>query len=1221
MVRRVGIGLAILVVGLIVIIVSAFGIAQTAVGQRLIARGLGAALDGTAEIDGLSGTVPFDFRLDRLALIEEGEPWLSVEGFAFAWSPTRLLDGVLEISSLTARRIEVADLPAGGGPEPEAPDDEPFSLPELPETLPLVVLDRLEVGELVLAEPVLGERAVFHIEGHARTTDLGRAVELALAVARTDQATAAAELNATVALDPPALNLDLQASEQGRLIEQLAGLGRESGDFNLRLTGNGPLRAWRGELEAGGAGIGSAAGVVTLALLEQPRLGLELRLRPSAAVVPDAVEPVLGETLEVALDVTQTGAQQIRIGSLALDAGAASLAAEAALDFERRLFEVDGRIGVARIAALTQLAGTPLQGDATLKVMVAGPFLQPAGRLEIEAGDLEAADLRLAAVSAGLDFETLADLDAEPAAAVSLEGRLTGLALPEAVGLPPRDLTVALDARRPPGAEAEIEKLRVSDGNATIEVDGTADLETLAARLDVRLAVARLAELTGAVGQAIGGRLEISGPVRVSGDAARIETELVAVVEELSGLPPDLAAIAGERLRAEIVGAFVPDDAVVLERLVIENPALEATAEGRVGLDGARAVEAELALALRELAVLEPLAGAEFAGALAATAEAGGTLEAPVLKLTLGGANLTLAGRPVWRLALAADAEGLEPVSGTVRLEVAMPRLEATLASDYRLEERVLALSATRFSGSGVEVEGNARVDLASGITTGRLDGRIEELARLDALIPMSLRGRLDLEVRLEDRGGGQAVAAAATLNEVRGPFGAFERAALQADLQDALAEPRIQAGLTVTGFRQEATRVDRLEAEASGSPDQLTVDLAAEGTATAPFDLESRIQLALAEATRVRVDSLGGTFGDQPLRLRQPLTVALAGEAIDVSALDLTFAGGRLRGDARIGPGPVAAEVRLDGLPLENLQSLGAPPLRGTASAALDLDGRSNDPTLTLEVRIPDLRSPDPAYGDVPPLDLALDARLAGRRLEASVRATGLTDRPITGRLAAPLLVDLEHFAFEVPETGRLGGGLEADVQLRRVADLLALDGQRLEGQLEARLELAGTVAEPVADGRIELDDGRYENGTTGTVLTNVTLRATIDADRLAVQELSARDGGRGRLTGSGRIDLDPAQNYPLAVQVNLKDATLVRRDDVEATLGGQVRLEGDLQRSAVRGRVVVERAEIGLPDPSGGPDIAVLDVEEVGRGVEAPAATGGDDEEDERVVALDLT
>ncbi|MDX1540506.1 MAG: translocation/assembly module TamB domain-containing protein, partial [Geminicoccaceae bacterium] len=568
-----------------------------------------------------------------------------------------------------------------------------------------------------------------------------------------------------------------------------------------------------------------------------------------------------------------------------------------------------------------------------------------------------------------------------------------------------------------------------------------------------------------------------------------------------------------------------------------------------------------------------------------------------------------------------ADAEGAQPSQGRLQLDVALPRIEASLASRYRFDGTTLALEDTSLTGPGLEVAGQATTELASGLTTGRFEGQVAELAELEALIPVPLRGQVDLDLDLKEQAGGQAVALAVEAGEVSGPFGALQQATLAADLRDVLAEPKLDARLRLDGFRQEATRVDLLTVRASGGLEELAIDLSVEGEATATFDLEGRTVVALGDAIRVRLERLEGTVAEQPLRLAEPATVALEQQTIELSALDLRYAGGRLRADATIGPGPVSGEIRLDGLPLSNLQSLGLPPLAGTLQAAVDLAGDAADPNLDLALRIPDLRSPDPSLGDVPPLDLALDAALRSQRLNAELRASGLTEAPITAEVALPVLANLETFAFEAPPSGELEGAVQADVRLRRIADLLVLDGQRLEGRLQARLDLGGTVGEPAANGRITLDNGLYENGATGTVLRDITLRAEASDERLALRELTATDGGNGRVSGSGAVEFDADRNFPLIAEINLRDAKLVRRDDVEVTLGGRVGVEGDLQRSLVGGRIVVERAEVSLPDPSGAPDVAVLDVEEVGQGFGAEDDAAAAEEADPRVVELDLT
>ncbi|MDX1542039.1 MAG: hypothetical protein R3349_11620, partial [Geminicoccaceae bacterium] len=556
------------------------GAVQTGPGQRLIVRALNDVLAGSVEIEGLSGSVPVDMRIDRVAMVQDGEAWLTVEDFVLDWRPSRLFGGVVAIDELSARRIELAALPEGETSEPEPPSAEPFRLPELPDSLPLVQLDRLLVDELVLAEPVLGERAVFHIEGRAGAVDQGQAVDASLEVRRTDQETASAGLDATLALDPPALNLNLRASETGRLIEQLAGL-EESGDFNVQLVGNGPLSAWRAELTAGGAGVGSAEGVITLALREQPDLALDLELRPSPAIIPDEARPIVGETALIAVDLTQLAAQQVRLNALRLSSGPITAEVSGSFDFEAETLDAEGNVELERLEAFEPLLAMPLAGRMTVGLAAEGSFLQPTGGVQLAGQDLVVATAEVAALEAELGFDALAELTEQPAARATFRARVEQLVV-DGVDLPPRDVELALNAIRPPGAPAELEELRVSDGNLLLEAGGTIDPETLAGGFDLRLTVERLAELAQAAGQELAGRLVIAGPVRLSEGAERIAAELEATVDGLEGLPPDVAGLIGERLDVALVAAFEQGEAVAVDRLQVEAAAFELAGVGRV---------------------------------------------------------------------------------------------------------------------------------------------------------------------------------------------------------------------------------------------------------------------------------------------------------------------------------------------------------------------------------------------------------------------------------------------------------------------------------------------------------------------------------------------------------------------------------------------------------------------------------------------------------------
>ena len=102
--------------------------------------------------------------------------------------------------------------------------------------------------------------------------------------------------------------------------------------------------------------------------------------------------------------------------------------------------------------------------------------------------------------------------------------------------------------------------------------------------------------------------------------------------------------------------------------------------------------------------------------------------------------------------------------------------------------------------------------------------------------------------------------------------------------------------------------------------------------------------------------------------------------------------------------------------------------------------------------------------------------------------------------------MLDLAAGAFEIPGDGQVAGSLDAELSLARLADIAGLDDQRLEGPLRADLTLGGTVARPAIDGTVRIDGALYENGTTGTVLRDLTLLVEADRQTLAIRALHAR-------------------------------------------------------------------------------------------------------------------
>jgi translocation and assembly module TamB len=1223
MLRRIAIGLALALASLTTLVVLALALVQTGFGRAFIERQVALALaapDGApAEVEGLQGFLPFDIRLKRLALADREGVWLRVEDLHLDWSPLALLRGLLHVEALTARRVEVLRPPAADESEPEPEPTEPFRLPELPDAVPSLVVDRLAVDQIALGAPVLGEPASFSLNGELVTREQGRAALLDLALARVDQATARASLQARLELNARALDLAFSAEETGGLLAAVSGLP-EAGDLAISLNGAGPLSDWTGRLEADAQGLAQAEGTLRLAAVDQPKAGLVVEVRPTPSLVPDELERLLGERIGISLDVVQTAPQALALEELRVVTAAAELTGNGRIDLERDTLAADAALEVSELASLSELAGTPLEGSASLSLRASGAPMQPSGQVTLEATDLAVADARARRLETTLDVRFLQSLAAGPPAVEAKgEGGLSGLELAALPELPISDLTWRLDVGMPADGRARISTLELKGGAVTLAVEGALDRKTLAGDLEVSLDARDLASLTSPFGQRVEGDLSLESKVAIAQQAEQIGVRLTGALDDLGGLPPGAAELLGRNVTLAADAEVAPGERVSLRDLLVEGA--ESTLSGDLGLGlENQDLEGAFRLTLPRLAALEPLVQQGIAGSLVADATLGGTLASPTVQLETEGQEVALAGQAFRRVLLTATAEGLpDAPEGAVRLGLEQGKIAATLSGKYRLADQALRLSDVALNAPSTRVGGAFNLDLDPLLIDGSLKGGVRDLAALEPLIGLPLRGQVDLDARLSHPDRRQRVAATLNGGGLRAPFGELERVELRANVRDALAKPQIEAEATVTGLSQADLRLAQARVQASGTPESWRVRASANGQAVEPFDLESEAEVTLADAIRVRLTRLSGSAAEQPIRLAGPATLVL-GDAMALQGLDLRIAGAEITGDARLGGGRVEAEAALRGLSLALLSRFGAPDVTGQANATLRLTGAADNPQGTIDIDLSDLKPADPAFADVPPVQFAATARLAERRLNADLRAEGLTDGPVAATVGLPVVLRLDPFEFATPQDGELSGRFAGQIQLGRIDDLVYIGDQSLEGLFTTDLTVGGTIARPRVDGTLSIADGSYANGTTGTVLRRITLKADVSEQQLTVAELSATDGGRGRLSAEGEMAIEPARSLPYGLRARLREVRLIQRDDVDATVSARLELTGDLQGAKLGGTVTVDRLEATIPEGTG-PQIATLEVVEVGGNAPPVAEQRAGQAGDGFKLILDLT
>lgn len=686
---------------------------------------------------------------------------------------------------------------------------------------------------------------------------------------------------------------------------------------------------------------------------------------------------------------------------------------------------------------------------------------------------------------------------------------------------------------------------------------------------------------------------------------------LAALGAEASGaLSYDLAAGLAEgaldaRLAdlaplSRLLGAPLAGDATLKIALRAEDATQTVAVAGRArDLAGFDAEAAALDLDLTARDALGPAPRAD--GSLRATGLAAAGARVAEARFEGSAENLIAAPAAQGVLTLA----GLEAAGATVaeaRLEGSARDLLAAPAVEAALTARALAYPAAqaavkelRFEGSGenliaapaaqgvltasgleaagatvasLRVEANGRDLLAA--PEGALKALMERVSAGGASTP-----RVTLDAALTQDGGAARLAADLAAAPATLPGGRLGALTARAVVDDAMgAAPRLDARASVGASEAGPARIETASATARGPLSAIDAALTARGAMqdgpALALDAAARIDAAAAAPSAV-VSAFSATYGEAVVALRAPLRVA-TGAATRFDGVDLSLPGGALTGSAALHPDGFAGDLTLAMADLAPLARLAQAPLdAGALDARARFDTRPGAARAEISAQGRRLALSGVDLSDEG-FDIDADARWNGARLSADIEARGPFETPL--RLAAAL--PLRPTGGPLPAIPA-NAGVEGRVTWAgRLGDLWALvpaPDHVLDGDIDLDLAFAGRLAAPTVTGSVSMRDGRYENLTTGTILTDLTLRSQAGDGGSFDLEATANDGAGAPVAARARLS-----GGALDATVTATRAVLVRRDDVTAEITADIRAQGPLASPAIAGTVTIDRAEARL-------------------------------------------
>ena len=364
--------------------------------------------------------------------------------------------------------------------------------------------------------------------------------------------------------------------------------------------------------------------------------------------------------------------------------------------------------------------------------------------------------------------------------------------------------------------------------------------------------------------------------------------------------------------------------------------------------------------------------------------------------------------------------------------------------------------------------------------------------------------------------------------------------------------------------------------------PFQLTAD-----TETPQGPLTLNVNGVYQQAGAAQEVALTGSGKFRLVEFRTVEPIAVRRDGKDLTArLRLAMGDGRLDLDLKQAQGAASAVGAVRGV---DLKALG-PDFVGHVDADINLQGSGPRLAGTVTAQLDDARSVDSPKSVA--VDAAIKAVLRGDRLDVDAQATGGGGMRSSASVEFPVVSSASPLQLAIVRNKPISGRFSAEGEVQPLWNLVYGSERQLAGQVKLQGTIAGTLADPLLTGDAAVAGGKFQDFSTGLVLTNLTLDADLQRDMIELKTLTAKDEKSGEISGSGVVSLERGGGSSL--KLDFKRFRLIDNDTAEATATGRVTVTRAADgKVKIDGDLGLDRAQINA-EARLRPSVATIDVVE---------------------------
>lgn len=920
-----------------------------------------------------------------------------------------------------------------------------------------------------------------------------------------------------------------------------------------------------------------------LDLVEGYGFDLTVAAWPQPPLIPPEAAVVLAEGLSARIAGLRSTDGSIRIDQAILYVAGAESHIRANMDVEAKQISGDVELSSLDLASLSGLLPEGTAGIVSLRARIDGTESGWNSEAEFSGQNVAFGDAMAAKLAGN------ASASGESWRPTSIEG-LNLLVDVATESFSVRDWSqpeLRLRAEVSSSHSDQIQIVNVNVESDAIQLNGRGDYNIASkdGNADIDIARFDLAVIDGVQGTATA-----RATVVTTADVPVTATVAFAIADP-GGLPDPALALMSSELDGTAEITLSSESLLSFDAVTLQSNAMSATATGALNLEE-KSVDAETSFRVPNLDVMSASAGHSVAGAIAGTASIHGPLDNMTSEFTVNAEPFAWDDVQVSNAALNGSITNLpETPTGEASLRVFRDEEELKARASFAITQPHIEIPEITLHAGSNHVNGAVKFNSETRRGEGQLSGDLDDLSQVGRLLGLHLAGQATMNAALS--GSADAQRLDVNLNGTELQYNDVTAATIQAaaEVTDPFGEASGAIHVEGTDLHAGDVQLIAYSMDVSGDTEraELSANIADGTVRESRLTAETRMTASVSE-TWLDVTSLNATFEDHRIALTENARISRSGDTAVLRVDRLAVDDGGLAIHAeRTGP-DFSAAVTIESLPLALAHLAGGPPLEGTVDGQLHFDGPLAQPTGNGSLVFRDVRQRDAAYD---PLSGELETSIAAGICETAVRLSMDDEIDADAAITLPVRFTLDPVDVGLDSEGELRGSGKATADLSVFPMLFDMQEHVLEGLVDANLTLAGTVSAPAITGETRIENARYENLRTGTILDDLRLIVEGRNRDLRVTEFSATDGIGGTLAADGRVDL-AADGFPFSLDGRMGNLRVANRDTVSGHVDGTFSAAGSLDRVDVTGAVTIGPATVNIPRelPTRYPELTVIEV-----------------------------